>query len=317
MERNPRIVGIDVGKVWADVSSWGCAIVHPRQRVRREREALLQLARKLKEGQVELVVMEASGGYERLILETLYAAGIEVALVSPERVRHGIRAEGRRAKTDALDCEAIAAFATKYSVARWRPMAPELEQAKLLGRYRDDLVGIRTAEKNRLQGHINEILEAHIRAHIAMLNNQIRRIETQMKKLLGSVSETNAKVERLMTVPGVGIITAARIVVELPEIGKLNRRKIAALVGLAPMNRDSGQHRGQRSCVGGRRAPRTSLYQAAHTATMFNDVFKAFYVRLRAHGKPHNVALIACARKLLVTLDAMIRSGTDWLPTAA
>lgn len=318
MTESMRVVGIDVGKAKLDISAFGSGKgSHLQRSIERDVASLKRVAKECLRAKVDLVVMEASGGYERLALETLHAEGVKVALVQPSRVRDYAKAIGKRAKTDAIDCEVIARFGAAVSLQRWEPPSPALEQARQLGRHRDDLVAQRTAEKQRLEQTSNPRTCELIQEHIAFLAGHIRRIETEIASLIASVPEAQEKCARLMTVPGVGPVTASRMLTELPELGTLNRRAISALVGLAPINDDSGTYRGQRHIAGGRREARTSLFQAANVAKTHNPVIRAFYARLRANGKHHLVATVACARKLLTILDAMMRNKTDWAPPKA
>lgn len=316
MSGSQQVVGIDVGKETLDISAFGDGTTaSPRRTIPRSRDALQEVAELLKRCGVKLAVMEASGGYERLVLETLHIAGIPVALVEPIRIREYARALGRRAKTDAIDCQVIAKFGTDVALPIWQPADSRLDQARELGRYRDDLVAHRTSDKLRLKQCRHERARIAIEDHIDFLNDKIRELDREIASLIAEVDAAYAISKRLQTVPGVGPITAARLVTELPELGTSDRRVIAALVGLAPMNDDSGQRTGSRHIAGGRRAPRTALFQAANTAIHHNAIIRDFYAKLRAQGKEHKVAIIACARKLLVILDAMVRHATDWTPT--
>lgn len=307
------VVGIDVGKEMLDVSAFGQGTTRsPQKRIRRERGELIKLAKELKGAAVECVLLEASGGYERLVLDTLYVAGVPVALVQPSRVRDYARAIGRRAKSDAIDCRVLAEFAGAVPVLAWKPADPHLDQARELGRYRTELVDQRTADKHRLGQCIHDRMRVMVEDHIAFLDEKIRELDGEIASLIAEVPDAHQQSRRLQTVPGIGPVTAARLITELPELGQSNRRAIASLVGLAPMNDDSGTHSGQRHVGGGRREPRTALFQAANVAKQHNPVIHAFYTKLRAEGKHHLVAMVACARKLLVILDAMARNETDW-----
>lgn len=312
MSGSARVVGVDIGKEMLDVSAFGVGAAASQRRIRRERSEIAALGEELKQAGIELVVMEASGGYEDLVLRTLYAGGVRVALVQPARVRDYARAIGRRAKTDAIDCEVIAKFGCKVEVRDWAPPDPHLDQARELGRYRNELVEQRTGHKNRLKQCTNDQVRILAEDCIAFLDEKIRELDVVIAGLIAEGEEPQRLSRRLQTMPGVGPVTAARLITELPELGKLNRRTIASLVGLAPMNDDSGKYAGQRHIVGGRREPRTALFQAANVAKQHNPVIYAFYAKLRAKGKHHLVALVACARKLLVILDAMVRTSTDW-----
>lgn len=313
-----RVVGIDVGKDVLGVSAFGEGkSSQPQRMISRVPAEVDQLAKQLKKAKVELVVMEASGGFERLVLERIHTAGLPVSLVEPSRVRDYAKAIGQRAKTDAIDCEVIARFGRAVPLRLWKPLEAPLSEARELGRQRDHLVEQRTAEKLRLASCSHDSVGFVIEEHIEFLDRQIRTLDRAIAALIEEVESAKEISRRLQTVPGVGPVTAARLITELPELGTLKRRAITALVGLAPYNDDSGTQSGQRHVAGGRREPRTALFQAANVAKRHNPQIRDFYARLRAKGKHHLVALIAAARKLLVVLDAMIRSGTDWKPLEA
>lgn len=318
MTGSKRVVGIDVSKDTLDVSAFGEGpTASPQKTIRRERGALLEFAKLCGKAGVELVVMEASGGYEKLVLEVLHVAGVQVALVQPSRVRDYARAIGRRAKTDAIDCEVLAGFGAKVEIPVWRPPDPRLDEARELGRYRDELVQQRTADKLRLKQCSHERARIIIEDLIAVFDEKVAELDREIASLIAEVDQAQLVSERLQTVPGVGPVTAARLVTELPELGHADRRAIASLVGLAPMNDDSGRHSGQRHIVAGRREARTALFQAANSAKLHNPVIRAFYAKLRAQGKHHLVAMIACARKLLIILNAMVHRASDWAPASA
>jgi len=309
MSEKRVVVGIDVGKDSVEVSKFGGGL--GTRTVERTIDALAALAGELKAAEVEFVAMEASGGYERVVLETLHVAGLEVSLVQPQRVRAYAKAIGRRAKTDAIDAEVIAAFAAAVELDAWQPADEQLGAARELMRLRDELVRMSTALKNRLRAPTMSAAREGLEEVLAAQQKQIRRIQVQVIEILES-SERREVLARLQTFPGIGPVIASTLVTELPELGTLDRRLIASLVGLAPMNADSGKHAGKRFIVGGRVHVRTALYQAANVAKTHNPIIKAFYARLRQRGKAHLVAMIACARKLLVIVDAMVRHRQDW-----
>lgn len=319
MAEKNRVAGIDVGKDTLVV----CALDQGGERpegitIERTRTGLDALVTWLGERNVKRVAMEASGGYEQFVLARLYAAGFEAILVEPGRIHSHAKSLGRRAKTDALDAEVIADFAFKNTkkMFAWKPLAPDLEHARALSRYRDELVRARIAEKNRIEHADDPGLERLIRAHLSALGRLITKVEGQIKVALAKLPAIQEKVDRLQTVPGIGPIIATRLVTDLPELGTLNRKQIAAMVGLAPINNDSGKRKGKRVVRGGRRSVRTALFQAATVARQHNPVIKRHYAGLRAKGKEYLVANIACAHKLLTIVDAMIRHGTDWKPAS-
>ncbi len=264
--------------------------------------------------EAQLVVVEASGGYEAAIVSELVGRGQAVALVNPTRVRAFARAEGILAKTDKIDAGVIARFgATMKPEPQARRDLSQLELNHWVTRRRQ-LVLMVTAEKNRLQT-APEPIQADIARHIAWMQAEIEALEQRINQAIAANPTWRETARRIETVPGVGAITASTLVADLPELGQLNRQKIAALVGVAPFNHDSGKRRGQRRIFGGRASVRSVLYMATLSAIRHNPVIKSFYQRLLAKGKLKKVALTACMRKLLVILNAMVKTGQDWSPT--
>jgi transposase len=258
-------------------------------------------------------VVEASGGYEAALVSELVGRGQAVALVNPTRVRAFARAEGVVAKTDKIDARVIARFgAMMKPQARARRAQVQVELDELVTRRRQ-LVLMLTAEKNRLQT-ASPTMRAHIASHIAWLQTEIEALEQQISQAIKANPEWAETAKRVERVPGIGFITAATLVADLPELGHLNRQKIAALVGVAPFNHDRGQHRGKRRIFGGRTSVRSVLYMATLSAIRHNPVIKTFYQRLVTKGKLKKVALTACMRKLLVILNTMVKTGQDWNP---
>lgn len=261
---------------------------------------------------VHRIVVEATGGYDRAIVAELAAAGLPVAVVNPRQVRDFARATGRLAKTDAIDAKVLALFA----VAIQPPLRP-LEDAQtrafaeLLARRRQ-LVQMRVAEGNRLAQALGKKVRQSISKVIKVLDRQINDIDDDLNQLIQESSIWKVKEELLTSVKGVGPATARTLLAELPELGTLSRQQITALVGVAPFNRDSGQFRGKRMIRGGRAVVRAALYMAALVAKKFNPVFRDYYLRLQAAGKPKKVALVACMRKLLVLLNAILRTQKPW-----
>ena len=305
-----RIIGIDVGKEKLD------AALNGQKRVKswaNDETDRAKLAAWVVDQQVELVVVEASGGYEARIVSELVERGQAVALVNPTRVRAFARAAGVLAKTDKIDARTIAYFgATMAPRAQARRSQAQLALNESVTRRRQ-LVLMITAERNRLQTASPEMRES-IARHLDWLQQEINALEEQINQAIAANSEWAETAKRLQSVPGVGTITASTLVADLPELGQLNRQKIAALVGVAPFNNDSGQRRGKRRIFGGRTSVRAVLYMAALSATKHNPVIKAFYERLLEKGKVKKVALTACMRKLLVILNSMVKSGQDWVP---
>ena len=306
-----QVVGIDVGKEKLDVGLSG------EKRVRdwaNDERGRAELSEWVVAQEVELVVVEASGGYEAEIVSELVAQGQAVALVNPTRVRAFAQAEGILAKTDKIDAGVIARFG---ATMKPEPQARRDRSREELNQWvtrRRQLVLMVTAEKNRLQTAPPEI-QAHIKKHIAWLQADIEELEQQISQAIAANPHWSETAKRVESVPGIGSITSSTLVADLPELGQLNRQKIAALVGVAPFNHDSGKRRGQRRIFGGRASVRSVLYMATLSAIRHNPVIKSFYERLIAKGKIKKVALTACMRKLLVILNAMVKNGQDWSPT--
>lgn len=304
------VVGVDVSKGKLDVG------ISDEKRVRtwsNDATGCAELGEWVVEQGVSLVVVEASGGYEAALVSELVGRGQAVAMVNPTRVRAFARAEGILAKTDKIDAQVIARFgATMKPQATARREEAQVVLTEQVTRRRQ-LVLILTAEKNRLQT-ASSTIQAHIGRHITWLQTEIETLEQQISQVIAANPEWTETVQRVDSVPGIGFITAATLVADLPELGQLNRQKIAALVGVAPFNHDSGKQRGKRRIFGGRTSVRSVLYMATLSAIRHNAVIKAFYQRLLDKGKLKKVALIACMRKLLVILNTMVKTGQDWNP---
>jgi transposase len=308
-----KVIGIDVGKEKLDVAMTSEKQVRQWSNDEAGRAELIDwvLAQ-----QVSLVVVEASGGYEAAVVSELVERGQEVALVNPSRVRAFARAEGILAKTDKIEARVIARFgATMKPKARARREKEQVQLNEQVTRRRQ-LVLILTAEKNRLQT-ASAAMQAHITNHITWLQTEIEALEQQVSQAIKANPAWSEMAHRIESVPGIGFVTASTLVADLPELGQLNRQKIAALVGVAPFNHDSGKHRGKRRIFGGRTSVRSVLYMATLSATRHNPVIKAFYQRLLDKGKLKKVALTACMRKLLVIINTMVKSGQDWNPSTS
>lgn len=301
-------MGIDVGKTWLDVAIYGKEEV---LRVRNDAEGIVQLLAYLDKWKPQLIVMEASGGYEREANDAMKSAGYRVSVVNPTRVRALAKATGKLAKTDTIDAHLIAEYAFRI-----RPEPQEIKEktemhlAALVSR-REQLVEMRSAERNRLDT-VHSSMKADVKEHIEWISMQIKTIEEEMKQLIDSISAWKTQAKRLETIPGVGFITAITIIAKMPELGQLNRQKIAALAGLAPFNRDSGQKRGKRRIFGGRKGIRRVLYMACLSAIRNNPIIRVTYNRLLEKGKIFKVAITACMRKMLTIINAMIRDQVDW-----
>jgi transposase len=302
--------GIDVAKRRLDVA------VRPTGEQRafaNDANGIAELVAWLQGQQPQLVVLEASGGYERSVLASLGVAGIPVAAVNPRQVRDFARAIGRLAKTDALDAAVLAHFAEAVRPEP-RPLPEaQAEQLRALVVRRLQVVEMLTAERQRL-AFARPPVRGLIEAHIAGLKEELTHLEEEFDRTLRGSPLWRAREDLLRTVPGVGHAVARVLLVEMPELGQLDRRRIAALAGVAPLNRDSGQWRGRRAVWGGRARVRSALYMAALVGSRHNPVLQSCYQRLLAAGKVKKVALIACMRKLLTILNAMMRDGAEWRP---
>jgi transposase len=301
-------VGIDVSKATLDVA------LRPSDKTWKttnDEAGIAELVELLKQYKIELIVLEATGGYEVALASALVTAGLPVAVVNPRQVRDFAKSLGRLAKTDRLDARVLAQFAEAiHPEPRPLPDAQARALQALLTRRRQ-LSEILVAEKNR-QELIHPDCLSDLQEHITFLEEHLTELTQQLQRLLADSPCWREKDELLQSVPGVGLITSVTLLAELPELGLLNRKKIAALVGVAPFHRDSGVYRGQRAIWGGRASVRSVLYMAALSARRFNPVIKEFYERLIQAGKPPKVALTACMRKLLTILNAMMQSGKAW-----
>jgi transposase len=301
-------VGIDVAKAWLDVA------VRPSGepwRVANTEAELPALVEHLRTLAPRLVVLEATGGYERTAVAALGAAGLPVVVVNPRQIRDFAKATGRLAKTDTLDAQVLAHFAEAVHPEP-RPLSDEATQqlAALLER-RAQVVGMLTAEKNRRQQAVTRVRPL-IEAHIAWLEAALDELNHELDQALHASPLWHARDDLLQSVPGVGPVLALTLLADLPELGTLSHKQLAALVGVAPLNRDSGSSRGKRVIWGGRARVRSALYMSTLSAVRFNPVLRAFWTRLREQSKPPKVALVACMHKLLTILNAMLKHHTPW-----
>jgi len=306
MSENAVYAGIDVSKAELEV-----AVGEQAWSVPNDTAGIERLLDQLRERAPELVVLEATGGHETAAVAALAEAGLPVVVANPRQVRDFGRATGQLAKTDRIDARVLAQFAERVR-PEVRPLPDEDAQAlqALLARRRQ-LIGMMVAEKNRLKTASGDVAKG-IRQHIEWLKRQLKSVDSDLDTRIKKSPVWRAKEDLLRSVPGIGPVASRTLIGELPELGQLNRRQIAALAGVAPLNRDSGTLRGKRMVWGGRRSVRVALYMAALTASQCNPVIREFYERLRARGKPPKVALTACMRKLLVILNAMARDGVAW-----
>jgi transposase len=311
---NEVFVGVDVSKDWVDVgvspsnASWQTTI---------DPKSIAELSDRLRTLTPKLVVLEATGGLEIPIAAALSRAGLPVVVVNPRQVRDFARATGKLAKTDKLDALTLALFGERVR-PEVRPLPDDIAQAfeALLARRRQ-LVAMLAEEKNRLQQARSRDVQKGITRHIRWLEREIKDVDQGLSESVRKSPVWRAKDDLLQGVPGVGPGLSFTILAELPELGRLNRKQIAALVGVAPHAADSGTLRGKRIIWGGRAAIRHVLYMAALTACRFNPTIRAFYQRLVSAGKPRKVAIVACMRKLLIVLNAIVRDGSPWNPLHA
>lgn len=306
-------VGIDISKARLDVN------VRPSGKstsVSYDAAGITALIGQLTEVPPTRIVVEATGGLERPLLRALVDAALPVIVVNPRQVRDFAKATGQLAKTDALDAQVLARFAEVIQPAlRVLPDAQTQELAALLARRRQVVV-MQRAEQNRLDRTPDRVRK-RIAVHLRWLRAELARVDAELDALIQHSPLWRAREDLLQSVPGIGPVMSRTMLAELPELGLLNRKQIAALVGVAPFNRDSGRLRGHRTIWGGRAPVRTALYMAALVATRWNPVIRAFYQRLRTAGKAPKVALVAAMRKLLTILNAMVHHGTPWHPVVA
>jgi transposase len=313
-EPEAAVVGIDVAKAALDVA------VRPSREQRQlphDAAGIAELVAWLQELQPQVIVLEATGGYEALVVAAVGLADLPVAVVNPRQVRDFARASGQLAKTDRLDAQVLAHFAAALRpVPRPLPDAQAQELAALVERRRQ-LVAMRTAEQSRLAGTRVPRVCAHIQAHLAWLDGAGADVDAELQRLVRASPLWRAQDNLLQRVPGIGPIIALSLLADLPELGRLSHAQIAALVGVAPLHRDSGTLRGRRRVWGGRAAVRAALYMGTLRATRCNPVIAPFYQRLVQAGKPKTVALVACMHTLLTILNAMVKQQTSWQAQAA
>lgn len=308
-------VGVDVCKAWLDTaqvcSSSAAVPGELTARVNNDEAGRAELVNQLKRLSPTLVVLEATGGFEAALASELCAAGIAVAVVNPKRVRDFARSMGVLAKTDRLDARVLAKFALAARPQVYAlPDETQQEITELVDR-RAQLVTMRAQEKNRL-ATVKQVARTSVRHHIEWLDKRIKEIDKDLDGRLKDSTIYQPKYELLDSVPGIGRVTISTLLGRLPELGTLNRKRLAALVGLAPMADDRGRRHGQRYIQGGRADVRAVLYMAALSARRCDGPIKDLYSRLRASGKPYKVAMTACMRKLLIILNAILKSGQPW-----
>ncbi len=307
-DSTPIFVGIDVSKAHLDVA------VRPlgeQWQVDNTLEGISQLVEKVGQYSPALIIMEATGGYEAASASALAVAGLAVAVINPRQARDFAKSLGRLAKTDRIDAAVLARFGEAVRPEPRKLSDEQTVQLQALMVRRRQLLEMIVAEKNRV-ALSHAAVRQRVIEHIAWLENELSEIDTDLRDHLQTSPIWCEKDDLLRSVPGVGVVTSTTLLAELPELGLLNRKKIAALVGVAPYNCDSGNMHGKRAIWGGRAAVRTALYMATLSATRYNSVIRAHYKHLKDEGKSSKVALVACMRKLLTILNAIIHSGDAW-----
>jgi transposase len=313
--QNPHVsfVGIDVAKSKFDVlilpQGWGLTCTY-------DAEGIKALLAKLPQHDC-IVVLEATGGYERRLAAELVEAGHQTAIVNPRQVRDFARGIGVLAKNDRIDARVLATYAQHVKLRLLEKPSEKQQELTALVVRRRQLVALQNAESNRFEQTTVKLASKSIRHVLDLLRKELKKVDAEIARLIEADDDWRHKAELLQSVPGVGPGTSASLVAELPELGKLNRQRIASLVGLAPFSRDSGQSRGQRSIWGGRGSVRTALYMAAFNAQRCNPIIRTFAARLKQAGKRSKVILTACMRKLLVILNTMVRNQTTWKAAVA
>lgn len=300
-----QVAGIDVGKNILDVSVSGRSL----QRYENTTAGIQRLIKHLQQIQVELVVCEATGGYERALVSALQTVLIPVHVAHPNKVRAYAKAVGQLAKTDRLDAEVLRRYGEHLDLPVWEAQEPETLEIRALCRRRQQLVGIRSEEKNRLEHSSSE----SVLRHIAWLDEEIKVVEQACREHLAQTQRLARQASLYQSVRGIGELTAVTLLSELPELGQLSGPALTSLVGLAPWSLDSGKHRGYRAIRGGRASVRKALYMSALSAIRYDSGIKTFYTKLRKRGKPGKVALVAVMRKTLLMLNAVAKRGTPWV----
>lgn len=305
---NLQFIGVDVSKTTLDLTVWGDATV---RQVRNDLSGVRAVLAQVRALGPALVVVEATGGYEQLLVHTLLLANLPVAVANPTRIRALAKATGKLAKTDKIDARLIAEYAAKIQPPALEPRPEQELHLRALMTRREQVLEMRTMEQNRL-GTAPVSQQAAIQEHITWLSEQITQLETELTQLSQTLPTWQANLARLESIPGVGPVTALTLLCDLPELGRLNRQQIAALAGLAPFNRDSGHTHGKRRIFGGRKTVRRVLYMACLSAKKYNPVIRQFFERLTAQGKLFKVALTACMRKMLTIMNALLRDQAMW-----
>jgi transposase len=302
-------IGIDVSKQRLDIAVHESGVTWTTNN---DSTGCTALAAKLKQLQATSVVLEATGGCETLVSATLSAAALPVSVVNPRQIRDFAKATGQLAKTDRLDCRVLAHFAAAINPPARACKSDETQHLEALLARRRQLVEMLVAEKNRLANNRDRAVVKDLQVHIAWLERRLKTSDDELQRVLKSSPAWRERDQLLRSVPGVGPVLSLTLLAQLPELGELNRKEIAKLVGVAPFNWDSGQWRGSRHIWGGRGAVRAPLFMATLAAIRVNPTINSFYRRLITAGKAPKVAIIACMRKLLTILNVMIKTQTSW-----
>jgi len=304
-------IGIDVAKQYFDLHILKTG---QDQRMENSTDGIRQCVAICNKIRPELIVMEATGGYELALAVTLQAEGFAVAVVNPRRVRDFAKAAGQIAKTDRLDARIIAQFAAAMEPMPTEQLSEHTQKIKALVARRSQLVGLHTAESNRLEHAEGKEIRRSIASVLKVIEAQLKTIDRQIAEHIENTPSLRQRSEILDSVPGIGPTTANMLVTELPELGRLNRRQIAALVGVAPMARDSGTFRGKRMTGGGRKKIRSRLFMPTLVAVRHNPILRAYYNKLLGRGKCKMIALVAVMRKLICILNTMAKNNQKWNP---
>lgn len=309
-----RVVGIDIAKHHFDLHllPQGRTAHYPNNA-----QGIADSGRFLAQVQAEAIVLEATGGYEQALAVELQTRGLPVLVVNPRRVRDYARAMGLIAKTDKIDAKVLAEFATCPRLTRRELPDAHARQRRAWIAHRDQLVQLHVAESNRLEHGVDPVVSESIRKILTVLKEQIAALEGKLAAHIAADPKLQHHVAIIDSVPGLGVTSAVMLVTRLPELGRVNRRQIAALVGVAPFNRDSGQYRGKRMTGGGRVPIRCALYMPMLTVIRYNERLRTFYQRLVANGKAKMTAIVAVMRKLLTILNTMIQKDQLWNSTNA
>jgi transposase len=301
-------IGVDICKKHLDVAG----VTGAAARVHNDADGRIALARRLKTDNVRGVIVEATGGLERVLVKALQAEGVPASIVNPARVRKFAEGIGQLAKTDKIDAVILARFGDYMKPAPTVLADAHRQKLRDLITYRSQITQEITARSAQVKQYASSDIVERAAQAIAALRTERKALEGEIEVHIKARDDTRSLYKRLVTVPGVGLIVAATLIAELPELGRLSRRQIAALAGLAPFPNESGDRKGYRSIRGGRDEVRQVLFNCALVAVRHNPIAKPFYERLRARGKPHKVALVATMRKLLTILNAMLKTNTDW-----